>query len=127
MIKGVVNFEELKQELPQSQEYYVDTYDSEDSPIRDLHNYIKGKLISRVGSSPQFKGKLMIADLSCGRGGDIKKYLSIKNDIAFILGLDISSNVNEAAQRYYYLQNPKPKALLYNLILVNLFIKNWVV
>ena len=40
---------------------------------------IKGKLISRVGSSPQFKGKLMIADLSCGRGGDIKKYLSIKN------------------------------------------------
>ena len=111
MIKGVVNFEELKEALPQSQEYYVDTYASEDSPIRDLHNYIKGKLISRIGSSPQFKGKLMIADLSCGRGGDIKKYLSIKNNIAFILGLDISSNVNEAAQRYYYLQHPKPKAL----------------
>ena len=111
MIKGVINFEELEGSLPQSQDYYVDSYDTEDSPIRDLHNYIKGKLISRIGSSPQFKGKLMIADLSCGRGGDIKKYLSIKNDIAFILGLDISSNVNEAAQRYYYLQNPKPKAL----------------
>ena len=41
MIKGIINFEELKEVLPQSQEYYVDTYDSEDSPIRDLHNYTK--------------------------------------------------------------------------------------
>ena len=53
----------------------------------------------------------MIADLSCGRGGDIKKYLSIRNKIEFIMGLDISSNINEAAQRYHYLMGPKPKAL----------------
>ena len=53
----------------------------------------------------------MIADLSCGRGGDIKKYLSINNKVEFILGLDISSNINESAQRYHYLANPKPKAL----------------
>ena len=69
MIQGVVNFEELQQVVPKSQEYYVNTYESDDSPIRDLHNYIKGKLISRVGSSPR-KGGLMIADLSCGRGPD---------------------------------------------------------
>ena len=88
----------------------MNTYESEDAPIRDLHNYIKGKLISRVGSAPH-KGGLMIADLSCGRGGDIKKYLSIKNKIEFILGLDVSSNINEAAQRYHYLMGAKPKAL----------------
>ena len=110
MIQGVVNFEELQQVVPKSQEYYVNTYESDDSPIRDLHNYIKGKLISRVGSSPH-KGGLMIADLSCGRGGDIKKYLSVKNKVEFILGLDISSNINEAAQRYHYLMGEKPKAL----------------
>ena len=92
------------------QQYYVDTYESEDVPIRDLHNYIKGKLISRVGSS-RHKGGMTIADLSCGRGGDIKKYLSIKNKVEFILGLDVSSNINEAAQRYHYLSKPKPKAL----------------
>ena len=28
-----------------------------------------------------------------------------------ILGLDISSNINEAAQRYYYMNHVKPKAL----------------
>jgi hypothetical protein len=111
MIKGVIDFDEVKDSISDSQEYYVDTYESEDTPIRDLHNYIKSKLISRIGSSPDNKGKLMIADLSCGRGGDIKKYLSIKNDIAFMLGLDISSNVNEAALRYNYLNGSKPKAL----------------
>jgi len=111
MIKGVVDFENLSTVVPESQQYYVDTTITEDTPIRDLHNYIKSKLIARIGSSPDHKGKLMIVDLSCGRGGDIKKYLSLKNDIAFILGLDIASNVNEAAQRYYYISNPKPKAV----------------
>ena len=41
----------------------------------------------------------------------IKKYLSIRNKIGFIMGLDISGNVNEAAQRYHYMSKPKPKAL----------------
>ena len=36
MIQGVVNFEELKQIEPKSQEYYVNTYETEDAPIRDL-------------------------------------------------------------------------------------------
>lgn len=111
MIKGVINFEEMTTIDYNKGEYYVETYEADDTPIRDLHNYIKGKLISRIGSSKEFKGKLMIADLSCGRGGDIKKYLSINNKVEFILGLDISSNINESAQRYHYLANPKPKAL----------------
>uniref|UniRef100_A0A6C0CG36 mRNA (guanine-N(7))-methyltransferase n=1 Tax=viral metagenome TaxID=1070528 RepID=A0A6C0CG36_9ZZZZ len=111
MIKGVIDFDEVSKEANDSQEYYVDTYESEDTPIRDLHNYIKSKLISRIGSSTEFKNDIMIADLSCGRGGDIKKYLSLKNDIEFILGLDISSNVNEAAQRYYHLNGRNPKAM----------------
>jgi len=53
----------------------------------------------------------MIADLSCGRGGDIKKYMTSKNKVEFIMGLDISGNINEAGQRFHYLSKPKPKAL----------------
>jgi len=52
-----------------------------------------------------------VVDLSCGRGGDNRKYLSLKNEVDFLMGLDISSNINEAAQRYHYLPKPKPKAL----------------
>ena len=62
---------------------YIDTKLTEDTPIRDLHNYIKSKLITRIGSSSDFKHNIMIADLSCGRGGDIKKYLSCKNFYLF--------------------------------------------
>ena len=40
----------------------------------------------------------MIADLNGNEGGDIKKYLRLKNDINLI-GLDIIK-VNESAQRY---------------------------
>jgi len=109
MITGSINFDEI--ELVNSDKYYVDSKLCEDTPIRDLHNYIKSKLISRVCSSPDFKEDLMIADLSCGRGGDIKKYISSKNKIEFIMGLDISGNINEASQRYHYLPKPKPKSL----------------
>ena len=113
MIKGVINFDENEEYTKDQDKYYVNTnYEiSEDKPIRSFHNYIKSKLISRVCSSDEIKGKLMIADLSCGRGGDVMKYLSIKNEVGFLLGLDISSNINEAAQRYYYLPKPKPRAL----------------
>lgn len=109
MIKGSINFNELEEEIL-SDMYYVDTKFAEDKPIRDLHNYIKSKLISRVGSSSSLNN-IKIADLSCGRGGDIKKYLSIRNKVEFILGLDISGNINEAAQRYHYQTSSKPLAL----------------
>ena len=111
MITGTINFDEITNKVVLSDKYYVDSKLCEDTPIRDLHNYIKSKLISRICSSSDFKDNLMIADLSCGRGGDIKKYLSSKNNVEFIMGLDISSNINEAAQRYHYLPKPKPKAL----------------
>ena len=109
MIKGSINFNELEKEIL-SDLYYVDTKFAEDKPIRDLHNYIKSKLISRVGSTSSLNN-IKIADLSCGRGGDIKKYLSIRNKVEFILGLDISGNINEAAQRYHYQTSSKPLAL----------------
>lgn len=110
MIQGAVEYENLPT-LSSTNKYYVDTKFAEDTPIRALHNYIKSKLISRIGSSPDMKGSLSIVDLSCGRGGDIKKYMSIRNKINFILGLDVSDNINEAAQRYHYLRKPKPPAL----------------
>ena len=111
MITGTINFDEIQKEVIKSDKYYVDSKLCEDTPIRDLHNYIKSKLISRICSSSDFKGDLMIADLSCGRGGDIKKYMSSKNKVEFIMGLDISGNINEAGQRYHYLAKPKPKSL----------------
>ena len=109
MIRGDINFNEVEYEV-ESDMYYIDTKYAEDGPIRSLHNYIKSKLISRIGSSSKFKN-ISIADLSCGRGGDIKKYLSVRNKVDFILGLDISGNINQAAQRYHYGSNKKPPAL----------------
>ena len=114
MIRGTIDFDEIEESIQSKTNanmYYVDTKYAEDKPIRSLHNYIKSKLISRVGSSSDIKGDLLIADLSCGRGGDIKKYLSVRNKVEFILGLDISGNINEAAQRYHYIPKPKPKSL----------------
>ena len=54
MIKGVINFEEMTTIDYNKGEYYVETYEADDLN-RDLHNYIKGKLISRIGSSKKFK------------------------------------------------------------------------
>ena len=78
--------------------YYVK--DSEDQlfesdKLRQLHNYIKSKLIGGITSS--FNEPIKILDLSIGRGGDVKK---IKNYF-ICLGLDISSNIHEACKRYY--------------------------
>ena len=111
MIRGDIQFDQFSKQESSQDKYYVDTKLAEDTPIRSLHNYIKSKLISRVGSSHDYKHPLNIADLSCGRGGDNKKYTSLRNKVNFILGLDISTNVNEAAQRYHSMRQPKPKAL----------------
>ena len=110
MIQGSLDFKALP--APESDDkYYVDTKFAEDTPIRSLHNYIKSKLISRVGSSSDMRRSITIADLSCGRGGDIKKYLSIRTKVDFLLNLDISDNINEAAQRYHSVKQPKPPAV----------------
>ena len=91
--------------------YYKDftKFVESDIPLRELHNLIKNKLISSlcsVGNKP-----ISIMDTSIGRGGDIKKFLSSKNKIEFIFGLDISSDVKrKAAERYYNENMKKPKA-----------------
>ena len=69
------------------------------------------QLISRICSSPDQPSPMKIVDTSIGRGGDIKKYLSSKNKINLLMGLDIASNVNEAGQRFYYDKTGKTKGL----------------
>ena len=67
-------------------------------PLRRFHNYIKSRLISGVCST--FNKKIKIMDLSCGRGGDIHKYLET-NNVSVLLGIDISTNIQEACKRFY--------------------------
>lgn len=108
----------LIDDLDKNEAYYVNKSDYDNSkPLRSLHNYIKSLLIQEVCSSPEFKDGLSVIDMSCGRGGDNGKYLSSENNLEFLLGLDISSNVSEAASRYYYdthfreKYKQKPKAM----------------
>jgi len=108
----------LIEDLNDNKAYYVNKSDYDNSkPLRSLHNYIKSLLIHEVCSVSEFKGGLSVIDMSCGRGGDNGKYLSSENKLEFLLGLDISSNVSEAASRYYYdtqfrdKYKNKPKAL----------------
>jgi hypothetical protein len=99
MIQGKEKFKEIINQLSDEDgKYYVK--DSEDQlfesdKLRQLHNYIKSKLIGGITSS--FNGPIKILDLSIGRGGDVKKF----KNYSFILGLDISSNIHEACKRYY--------------------------
>ena len=102
MITGA---EELRiEEVIEKNKYYVsENFVDNSTPIRQLHNFIKGLLIDAVvGNAGK---KISILDTSCGRGGDNQKYLRVhkkKKNIEFILGLDISDNVKEAANRYYH-------------------------
>ena len=53
-------------------------------------------------------------DLSCGRGGDVERYIKSDNNIKFVLGLDIE-DINEASRRYFYKQaNNKAVFLQYD-------------
>ena len=118
LICGKSDLKDHSYDLKNNEAYYVNNKDYDNSkPIRSLHNYIKSVLIHEVCSSVEFKDSLSVVDLSCGRGGDNGKYLSSDNKLEFYLGLDLSSNVNEAASRYYYdthfreKYKEKPKAL----------------
>ena len=90
-------------------DYYIENPESEsDKSLREFHNYIKDKLIrsvTSIGNKP-----ISILDTSIGRGGDINKYLNSENDIQFLLGLDVSNDINKCAKRFY-LKNSKIKAL----------------
>lgn len=106
--------EELRVEdvIEQNKYYVSDNTNDNSTPIRQMHNFIKGLLIDDV---LKISGKnISILDTSCGRGGDNQKYLRrYKKNINFILGLDISDNVREAANRYYHesLKENVPKGL----------------
>tara|TARA_B110000902_G_scaffold263025_1_gene341217 strand:- start:5910 stop:9881 length:3972 start_codon:yes stop_codon:yes gene_type:complete len=95
-----------------SGEYYINRSDDlliDSFPLRRFHNYIKSRLISGVCSS--VKGRLKVMDLSIGRGGDIQKYLESQN-VSFLFGIDISSNVNEACRRFYTINNKDCKPVI---------------
>ena len=92
--------------------YYIshnEDYFSESYSLRKFHNYIKSKLIIGIGSS--FKKKIQLLDLSSGRGGDILKYMDNDTNLKFMLGLDISSDISESCERYYFSNSPKPLAV----------------
>lgn len=102
MIQGLEKFNTITNQSEEEGKYYIK--DSEDqllesNQLRQLHNYIKSKLIGGITSS--FKGPIRVLDLSIGRGGDVKKF----KNYSFILGLDISSNIHEACKRYYNTKN----------------------
>ena len=100
-----INYEEAKERS----DYYVENPNSEaDISIREFHNYIKDKLINSVITSNN--KNVSILDTSIGRGGDLNKYLRNKNKIDFLLGLDISNDINKCAKRFY-LKNEKVKSL----------------
>ena len=92
--------------------YYIDRDDDllEISyPLRRFHNYIKSRLISGICSS--IRGRIKVLDLSIGRGGDIFKYLETDN-VTFMFGIDISSNIKEACKRFYRTNNNTCKPVI---------------
>lgn len=108
-IRNKVNLQEYKEELSKEigNKYYVsEVYNPITEPLRKLHNYIKSKLITGVCSS--FKHKISILDLSIGRGGDLSKYLARDSNAKFILGMDLSSNIEECCERYFKQRKDKP-------------------
>jgi hypothetical protein len=87
--------------------YYINEYDdlSESNCLRKLHNYIKSKLIRGIYSLIN-TNDIHVLDLSIGRGGDIQKYMD--KQCKFLLGFDISTNINEACERYHKIKGKKP-------------------
>ena len=82
--------------------YYVSNNRTlETNVLAKYHNYIKTSLINGICST--FNKGIQYMDLSCGRGGDVERYIKSENNIKFILGLDIE-DINEASRRYFYKQ-----------------------
>ena len=101
MIEGQVPEMERSQETtPSEDSYYLkdSRTKTRDQSLRVFHNYVKHKLIDCVASVGH---KISIMDTSIGRGGDIQKYLRSSKNLEFLLALDLSSDINIAAKRYY--------------------------
>ncbi len=109
LMNNGLSIAKLKKEFTKDEEnkYYISKQDNPiTEPLRKLHNYIKTNLIIGVGSS--FNKKINILDMSIGRGGDINRYVQRDTNAKFILGLDLSSNVEEACERYHKQRQDKP-------------------
>ena len=109
LITNKLSKAKLKKEFnkDEANKYYVSKQDNPlTNPLRKLHNYIKTNLILGVASS--FKSKINILDMSIGRGGDINRYVQRETNAKFILGMDLSSNVEEACERYHNQRQDKP-------------------
>jgi len=85
--------------LENKDDYYVGKSENLES-LRQLHNFIKYKLIVGIGSSKGLQRDKSILDTSIGQGGDINKYLDKYINCKFLLGFDIAP-VEEACHRYY--------------------------
>ena len=109
LIKGKKLFskELLPKQSIKEYSYYVGDDTGSDTSLREFHNYLKDKLIRSVTTLGE---NISVLDTSIGRGGDIGKYLRSDN-IKFILGLDISPDVNTAAKKYYLSGGNKPKGM----------------
>ena len=90
MIQGKININKT------TDNYYINTTNTQSSPLRDFHNLIKTKLIGFIGNS--FDNKINIMDTSIGRGGDINRYLRLNCN--YLFGLDIAP-IDSACERFY--------------------------
>tara|TARA_B100000900_G_scaffold416030_1_gene448594 strand:+ start:2437 stop:6579 length:4143 start_codon:yes stop_codon:yes gene_type:complete len=91
--------------------YYVSDELAMDAPLRELHNYIKQKLIAATCAATSGRS-VAILDTSIGRGGDVGKYLRCKKPISFLLALDIHADVNKAAKRMYLTSQRPPSVFM---------------
>tara|TARA_Y100001980_G_C14556804_1_gene350566 strand:- start:14313 stop:18128 length:3816 start_codon:yes stop_codon:yes gene_type:complete len=114
MIQGDYDIETIVEEKSEdSGKYYVGDNELqyfESNKLKKLHNYIKSKLIIGVCSS--FKKPIKIMDLSFGQGGDTQKYINDNFKCSFFVGIDISSNIDEACRRFYS-ANKNTKGVLF--------------
>tara|TARA_B100000519_G_scaffold202623_1_gene221586 strand:- start:2075 stop:4267 length:2193 start_codon:yes stop_codon:yes gene_type:complete len=103
MIQGNYDINELVEEKEEEKgKYYVSDSEAqllESNALRKLHNYIKTKLIH--GTCSSFKKPIKIMDLSFGQGGDTQKYINDDFQCSLLMGIDISSNIDEACRRFY--------------------------
>ena len=104
LMRGEVSYDmnkiiELSEKKGDTGYYISEGRSAQTTILTAFHNYIKSNLISGVCTS--IHKQVNCLDLSCGRGGDIKKYINPDNNVIFLLGLDIE-DVNEASKRFYF-------------------------
>ena len=90
------------QTIDEVDDYYQMGQDSDDRGVlQRFHNYVKSKLLDSILT----KGSTLI-DLSCGRGGDLRKWYN--SQVSFVFGIDLSkTNIDNRFSGAYarYLQD----------------------